>query len=96
MMVHPVEAAIGLTLLLAAAFMVGGILRIVVAAIEHFHGWPWVMLNGFIGLFLGLYIWRHLPNDALWVIGMFVGIDLIFAGWSWIFLAFGVHRLLSR
>src|SRR5262245_58321613 len=40
MLEHPVGAAAGLTLMLAAAFIAGGILRIVVAAIEHFHGWP--------------------------------------------------------
>ena len=96
MMTHPLQAAAGLTLLIAAAFMVGGIIRIVVAAIERFHGWPWVMLNGFISLFLGLYIWRHLPESAFWVIGMFVGIDLIFSGWSWIFLALGIRRTISK
>src|SRR5262245_21724456 len=52
MMSHPLQAAAGLTLLIAAAFIVGGIFRIVLAAIEHFHGWPWVMLNGFITLLL--------------------------------------------
>ncbi len=91
MMNHPLAAAAGLTLMLAAAFMVGGIIRIVVAAVEHFHGWPWVMLNGFINLFLGIYIWRHFPESAFWVIGLFVGIDLIFCGWSWIFLALGIR-----
>src|SRR5262245_47574442 len=87
MMNHPLEAAAAITLMLAAAFMAGGIIRIVVSAIEHFHGWGWVMLNGFISLFLGIYIWRHFPGTAFWVIGLFVGIDLLFSGWSWIFLA---------
>jgi uncharacterized membrane protein HdeD (DUF308 family) len=96
MMNHPVAAALGLTLMLAAAFMAGGIIRIVVAAIEHFHSWGWVMLNGFVNLFLGVYIWRHFPEDALWVIGLFVGIELIFSGWSWIFLALGIRRAFPR
>lgn len=92
MMTHPLSAAAGLTLMLAAAFIVGGIVRIVVAAIEHFHGWPWVMVNGFVSLFLGIFIWRHFPGDAFWVIGLFVGIDLIFSGWAWIFLAIAIRR----
>jgi len=96
MMNHPLEAAIGLTLMLAAAFMAGGVIRIVVAALEHFHGWGWVMLNGFINLFLGIYIWRHFPESAFWVIGVFVGIDLIFCGWSWIVLALGVRATFPR
>jgi uncharacterized membrane protein HdeD (DUF308 family) len=96
MMNHPLAAAVGLTLMLAAAFIVGGIMRIVVAAVEHFHGWGWVMLNGFITLFLGIYIWRHFPQDALWVIGIFVGIEFIFCGWSWVFLALGVRCAVSK
>src|SRR5262245_51297248 len=79
MMTHPVAVAAGLTLMLAAAFIVGGIIRIVGAAVEHFHGWPWVMINGFITLFLGIFIWRHFPETAFWVIGLFIGIDLIFS-----------------
>ena len=62
---------------------------------EHFHGWPWVLLNGFISVFLGIYIWRHLPETAMWLIGTFVGIDLIFCGASWIFLAFGIRSVSS-
>jgi uncharacterized membrane protein HdeD (DUF308 family) len=91
MMTHPVGTVLTLTLMLAAVFMIGGIIRIVVSAIERFHGWGWVMVNGFISLFLGVYIWRHFPESAFWVIGLFVGIDLIFAGWSWIWLAIGVR-----
>jgi uncharacterized membrane protein HdeD (DUF308 family) len=49
------------------------------------------MLNGFITLFLGLIIWRHFPQDSFFVLGVFVGIDLIFCGWSWIFLALGIR-----
>ena len=92
MMNHPVGAAAGITLMLAAAFMVGGVVRIVVAAVEHFHSWPWVLLNGFISLFLGIYIWRHFPEDTLWVIGLFVGIDLILAGASLIVLALAARN----
>lgn len=91
MMNHPVAAAAGITLMLAASFIVNGILRIIAAAVERFHGWFWVLLNGFVNLLLGLYIWRHFPESAFWVIGLFVGIDLILAGWTWIFLAFGVR-----
>ena len=41
------------------------------------------MLSGAVTLVLGVMIWRQLPEAALWVIGTFVGIDLIFNGWSW-------------
>jgi uncharacterized membrane protein HdeD (DUF308 family) len=33
------------------------------------------------------------PVSGLWVIGLFVGIDLIFYGWSWIALALDLHEM---
>jgi uncharacterized membrane protein HdeD (DUF308 family) len=95
MMNHPAAVAAGLTLMLAAVFIVGGIVRIIGSAVEHFHGWPWVMISGFITLFLGIFIWRHFPETAFWVIGLFIGIELIFSGVSWIMLAIGVRTAFS-
>lgn len=92
MLNHPIGAAAGLTLMMAASFLASGILRIVVSVLERFHGWPLVLVNGFISLFLGIFIWRHFPESALWVIGLFVGIDLIFSGWAWIVLALAVRE----
>ena len=92
MLNHPLNAAAGITLMLAAAFIAGGILRIVFSVLERFQGWPLVLINGFISLFLGIYIWRHFPESAFWVIGLFVGIDLIFSGWAWIVLALAVRQ----
>jgi uncharacterized membrane protein HdeD (DUF308 family) len=82
---RPYRAAEILTLVLAAAFMIGGIIHFVGALADHFPGWGWVALSGVVTLGLGVAIWRQLP-DAYWVIGMFAGIDLIFNGWSWVML----------
>jgi uncharacterized membrane protein HdeD (DUF308 family) len=88
----PDRAAVVLTLLLAAAFFVGGGLRIVFSLADAFPAWPWVLLNGVVNLILGVLIWRGWPESSLWVIGLFVGIDLLFHGWSWIMLALAVRR----
>jgi uncharacterized membrane protein HdeD (DUF308 family) len=93
MIEHPFEAAAGVTLMLAAAFLVGGLVRIIVAVTERFSGWGWVLANGLIGMLLGLSIWKHWPDASEWIIGLFVGIDLIFAGWSWVMLAWMARRL---
>jgi uncharacterized membrane protein HdeD (DUF308 family) len=93
MIEHPRETAAGLTLMLAAAFLIGGLVRIVAAVTERFTGWGWVLANGLIGMLLGLSIWKHWPDASEWIIGLFVGIDLLFAGWSWIMLAWMARRL---
>jgi uncharacterized membrane protein HdeD (DUF308 family) len=93
---HPLATAAGFTLVLAAAFMVGGLFRIISALVDHFHGWGWVLLNGVVTLVLGILIWRQWPDSALYVIGLFVGIDMVFAGWSWIMMALAVRTVPTR
>ncbi len=88
---HPIPAAAGLTLMIAAAFLFGGALRIVMALKERFPGWGFVLANGIVTLLLGIMLWRRWPEDALWVIGLFVGIDLFLAGVNWIMLAVAVR-----
>lgn len=93
---HPIATALGFTIVLAAAFMIGGLFRIISALVDHFPGWGWVLLNGVVTLVLGVMIWRKWPDDALWVIGLFVGIDMLFAGWSWIMMALAVRSIPAR
>jgi uncharacterized membrane protein HdeD (DUF308 family) len=90
---QPETAAVSLTLLISIFLIVGGIFRIVIAVSERFTGWGWVLLNGGVTFLLGLMIYKQWPGSALWVIGLFVGIDLIFNGWAWIMLSLGVRRL---
>jgi uncharacterized membrane protein HdeD (DUF308 family) len=90
MIKHPVTMAAGITLVLAAAFMIEGVVRIVSTLLERFTGWGWVMFNGVITLALGIMIWQQWPESTEWVIGLFVGIDLLFNGWSWVMLGIAV------
>ena len=91
MLEEPVRAAAVLTLVLAAAFIVGGMLRVIIAIAVQFHAWPWVLLNGVIDLILGVMIWSGWPGTSLWVLGLFVGIDLLVHGWSCVILALAVR-----
>jgi len=93
---HPLLAADGLTLLLAAAYLVGGMFRIIVALVERFPSWGWVLLSGIVTLLLGIAIWAQWPYSGLWVLGLFVGIDLIVNGATWAALAVGVRNELAR
>jgi uncharacterized membrane protein HdeD (DUF308 family) len=90
---QPENSALQLTLIIAIFLIISGIFRIVFALSERFTGWPWVMLNGAVTFLLGLLIYKQWPASGLWVIGLFVGIEMIFNGWSWVMLAIGVRRL---
>jgi uncharacterized membrane protein HdeD (DUF308 family) len=89
---QPENAAVQLTLLIAIFLMVTGIFRVVFAVSERFAGSGWVLLNGGVTFILGLMIYKQWPASSLWVIGLFIGIDLIFNGVSWVMLALGLRQ----
>jgi uncharacterized membrane protein HdeD (DUF308 family) len=92
---NPGASALALTLLMAAFFVVGGVFRIVTAAREHFPGRGWAIFSGCINVLLGILIWAHWPVSAFWVIGLFIGIDLLFTGWWFISLTVLTRPLIS-
>lgn len=80
----PGLTAAAFTLMLAAFFLVGGSFRIILAFSERFPAWGCVALSGGVTALLGVLIWRQWPEASLWVIGTFVGIDLISNGTNWL------------
>ena len=93
---HPAGFSTGLTLILAVFFMVAGLFRIVMSLADRFEGWPWVLLSGIVTLALGVLIWRQWPEAGLWVIGLFVGIEMIFSGWKWVMIALWLRNVPKR
>ena len=89
----PVESLAVLTLLVAAFFIVAGLFRSVAALVERFPLWGWTLLNGVITTLAGIVIYDTYPYSALWVIGLMVGLELIFNGWTWIMLALVIRRI---
>jgi uncharacterized membrane protein HdeD (DUF308 family) len=82
---NPVLAAALLTLLLGAALVASGIMRIILAfSMKESTPWIWVVVSGAITLILGLVILARWPVSSLYVLGLFLGIDLVIAGASWI------------
>ncbi len=90
---NPLLAAAVLTLLLGFSLVASGIMRIVLAfAMRGAGPWFWVVLSGVITLLLGLIILAHWPVSSLYILGLFLGIDLIFAGACWIGVGLGLRR----
>jgi len=89
----PIGALLALTLLLACMLTVGGIFKIVTALSYRFGAWGWPLVSGIIDLILGVLIWLEWPASALWVIGLFVGISLVFRGFNWVGLGLALRSL---
>lgn len=84
---QPGVAAISLTLWIAAFLIVGGVFRMIVSLMMRSENWGWLFFNGVITFILGMMIYAEWPFSGLWIIGLFVGVDMILSGLSWITLA---------
>ena len=90
---HPELSAIALTLVIAISFVVQGAFRIGAALSTRIDGWDGLLVSGIITLLLGLMIWNEWPLSGVWVIGLFVGIDMFFYGGWFVSLALAVRTL---
>jgi uncharacterized membrane protein HdeD (DUF308 family) len=90
---NPLLAAAILTLVLGIALVVSGIMRIILGfSVREGAPWIWVVVSGIVTLLLGLIILAHWPVSSLYILGLFLGIDLVFAGAGWIGLGVGLRR----
>lgn len=88
LLAYPVTGALTLTLLVAVFFILDGIAKIVNALqFRPVRGWGWLLFSGVISLVLAGLIFSGWPSTAGWVIGLYVGIYLLFLGISLIMLS---------
>jgi uncharacterized membrane protein HdeD (DUF308 family) len=90
---NPLLAAVLLTLILGASLVASGIMRIFLGfSMKRETPWIWVVLSGVITLLLGVLILARWPVSSLYILGLFLGIDLIMAGAGWVGTGFGLRR----
>ena len=86
----PLSGALSLTLVIIAFFVIEGVVSIMFA-LEHKRAlsgrWGWMLVSGIVDLILGAVLFAGYPSTALWLIGLLVGINLIFGGASLIAMA---------
>jgi uncharacterized membrane protein HdeD (DUF308 family) len=88
---RPLLSAETLTILMGMFFLIGGLFQLFAAFIVALPGWGWQAADGIITFILGTLVLAQWPVSGLWVIGLFVGIDLILYGCAWIALALGLR-----
>ena len=90
---HGELSAIALTVVIVISFVMQGAFRIGAALSTRIDGWDGLLVSGIITLLLGLMIWNEWPLSGVWVIGLFVGIDMFFYGGWFVSLALAVRTL---
>jgi uncharacterized membrane protein HdeD (DUF308 family) len=89
----PVVGSITLTLILAIMYIALGFIRTIYSATHAGPGRGWSLASGLITLLLGILILLEWPASGLFIIGLFIGIDLVFTGWIYIMAAIAAKNL---
>lgn len=90
---NPLLASAVLTLLLAAALLATGLLRIWIGIKTWSRsGSGWLVTAGVVTAIAGLLIAFQWPVNSVWVLGLFLAIDLTFQGWALIALGLALRK----
>ncbi|MBL8824061.1 MAG: DUF308 domain-containing protein [Planctomycetia bacterium] len=92
---YRLQASMALTLVVAAGLMIAGSVKIILSIIEHWDGWILSLVSGVLTTILGFSIWLEWPFHGIWVIGCYLGVELILSGCTWIRLGASLHWLKS-
>ncbi len=79
----PLAGVMTLTMLLTLFFAIEGSAKVFLAfMMRPLARWGWVLFSGFTSLLLAIIVWAGWPGTASWVLGLMLGINMIFLGWS--------------
>ena len=92
MLTNPAIGAASITMLFAMLFVTAGLSKIAGALLLEVDHWGWLLTSGIVTLGLGLLILAQWPSSALWVIGLFLGVDLLASGISFIMYSLRLRK----
>ena len=82
--------------MLACVFIAIGIFRLIMAfSLKSSSGWGWLVFAGVASLLLGIIILAQWPISGLWFIGLFIAIEMIMTGWSFMAVALSLREKAS-
>lgn len=92
LMSNPVAGSVTITFMLGFLYAFLGIIRIAATASTRLPNWGWGFFNGLISLLIGVLIIMSWPDSSVFVIGLFIGIDLFFLGLAYSMAALAAKR----
>ena len=95
---NPVLAAGALTLMLGAALIASGVVRVVIAlqVRQVTKAWGWLAASGVATAVLGGIILLRWPASSHTTLGLLLGLDLLLAGLGWVLVGLALRRLTAR
>lgn len=93
MLIYPLTGILTLTLLIGVFFLLEGIAKIAMSfELKPATNWGWLLFSGIIALIMSGIILFGWPGTSLWVIGLLVGINMIFFGFSLLALVTNIPK----
>lgn len=90
---NPVVGLLSLTLLVIAFLFVDGMAELGTSLrMAGEPGRGWIAASGVLSLVLAIFLWSGFPVDAVWVVGLVVGVSLFTTGLSMIAVAYDGRR----
>lgn len=90
-------AQLTLTLVLGWVILVQGIFEVIAAfQVRPEPNWSWMLMSGIIAIILGILILNRWPNNAIWLLGFFMGLSFISTGVWMILLPRAISDHLTR
>ncbi|OWJ74665.1 HdeD family acid-resistance protein [Haematobacter missouriensis] len=91
---QPLTATAALTLTLGAFLLAAGAVRAYIGIKDRpMPGWGWLLFGGIITILAGILILMGWPGNSVWVLGLFLAVDLIASGLSYIMIALGLKNV---
>ncbi|MFI3156750.1 MAG: DUF308 domain-containing protein [Methylococcaceae bacterium] len=79
----PIAGALTLTMLMTVFFALEGVAKISLALMMRpLANWGFILFSGMTALVFALIIWLSWSETAHWLLGLFLGINMVFLGWS--------------
>ena len=96
LLINPRIGIAALTLLLTFYLLLDAVTNFGMAHDYHpLHGWGWMVFNGLVSLFLAALILFGWPQTSAMLLGIYVGVSLLFDGLALIFMSLGARAMIK-
>jgi len=93
-LMHPVAGLVGLTLAIGIYLFVAAIIELVLAyQLRPARGSGWLLFDSIVTFILAVMIWSMWPSNSQWIVGLLVGLSMLFSGLTRLMLSLSVRRI---
>ncbi|WP_322628313.1 HdeD family acid-resistance protein [Halothiobacillus sp.] len=93
MLFYPVSGVAAVGLLLAIYLLLDAMHSFTFAqSIFPAKGWGWMTFNGVVSALLAVLFLIGWPATSLWLVGLYVGISLLFDGWALVMIGWALRK----